>query len=214
MATYAGSDICLSIYDAWWGEYYTDASLRCMYPELGPQCGYAATCWYSDKKPEYTEMDRWALFEYLMATSKPAILVAKQSYSLRLENRSGLFGGIMTAQFKAFSVVGVITDGPMRDFEEIREQNIQYLATGLTPGHGSLQIRGVGGPIKVAGMIVQPGDIIHMDRCGAAKFPAKYLSQVLMFAKELRKREAKTKSFFQDPNFSLIKWKGTFKSKK
>ncbi len=207
VATYPESDICLKLYDAWWGEYYTDTSLRCMYPELGPVCGYAATAWYSDARPEYTQLDRWALPEHLNSTPKPVILVAKQTYSLGLEKLSGLFGGNMTAQFKAFRVVGVVTDGPMRDYVEIKEQNVQYLAAGLTSGHGPLQLRGVNIPIKVAGMAVKPGDIVHIDHCGACKFPADKLPKVLEYATELIKREAKGQEMFRDPSFSLEKWK-------
>jgi len=207
VATYAGSDICLSIYDSWWGEYYTDTSLRCMYPQLGSICGYAATAWYSDKKPEHTTLDRWALLEHLDATPKPVVLVAKQTYSPGLENMCGLFGGNMTTSYKAFGVVGVVTDGPFRDLEEIREMNVQYLATGLTSGHGAIQLRGVGMPVTVARMTVQSGDIVHMDQCGAAKFPAKYLSKVYELALELRKREQESQKKYLIPDFSLEKLK-------
>jgi len=203
VATYAGSDICLSLYDSWWGEYYTDASLHCMYPALGPVCGYAATAWYSDHKPEYVTMDRWALLEHLEATPNPVVLVVKQTYSPGLENMSGLLGGNMTTSYKAFGVVGVITDGPMRDLEEIRAMNVQYLATGLTSGHGALQLRGAGTPVTVARMTVQPGDIIHMDQCGAMKFPAKYLSTVYEYATELRRREQESQKEFKVPGISL-----------
>jgi len=207
VATYAGSDICLSLYDSWWGEYYTDASLHCMYPQLGPVCGYAATAWYSDQKPEHVPMDRWALLEHLDATPKPIILVTKQTYSTGLENTSGLLGGNMTTSYKAFGVVGVVSDGPMRDLEEIRAMNVQYLVTGLTSGHGALQLRGVGMPVTVARMTVQPGDIIHMDQCGAMKFPAKYLSTVYEYATELRRREQESQKKFKVPDLSLEKLK-------
>jgi len=207
VATYPESDICLRLYDAWWGEYYTDTSLYCMYPELGPICGYAATAWYSDARPEYTQLDRWALPEHLNNTPKPVILVARQTYTRGLEKLSGLFGGNMTAQFKALGVVGVVTDGPMRDYMEIKAQSVQYLAAGLTSGHGPLQLRGVNIPVKVAGMTVQPGDIIHMDQCGACKFPADKLTKVLEYAEELIKREAKHQAMFRDPGFTLEKWK-------
>ena len=74
VATYPDSDICLKLYDAWDGEYYTDTSIRCIYPELGPLCGYAATTWYSDTKPEHTKLDPWILYERLDTTPKPVIL--------------------------------------------------------------------------------------------------------------------------------------------
>lgn len=207
VATYPGSDICLELYDAWRGEYYTDTSVRCIYPELGPVCGYAATAWYSDEKPEFTKIDRWALPEHLDKTPRPIVLVAKQTYSPGLEGLSGLFGGNMTSQFRAFGVEGVATDGPIRDYVEISEMKVQYLATGLTSGHGPIQLRGVGMPVKVAGMTVSPGEIVHMDQCGACKFPADKLPKVLEYATELINREKKEQMRFSDPGFSLAKWK-------
>jgi 4-hydroxy-4-methyl-2-oxoglutarate aldolase len=207
VATYPDSDICLKLYDAWEGEYYTDTSVHCIYPELGPICGYAATAWYSDTKPEHTKLDPWILYEHLDATPKPVVLVAKQTYSSGLLSKSGLFGGMMTAEFKAFGVVGVVTDGPMRDYIEIKEQDVQYLATGFTSGHGDTQLRGANIPVALAGMTVKPGDIIHMDQCGACKFPADKLREVLKYATELLSREAKEKAFLQDPGFNLRKWK-------
>jgi 4-hydroxy-4-methyl-2-oxoglutarate aldolase len=207
VATQPKSDICLKLYDAWDGEYYTDQTLRCMYPNLGPICGYAATAWYSEASENYTELDQWSLPDHLEATKKPTILVARQTYPPGLTNRSGLFGGNMTAEFKAQGVVGVVTDGPMRDYEEIRQQEIQYLTTGLTSGHGNLMLRGVDIPVKVAGMTVSSGTIVHMDVCGAVKFPADKLARVLENATELLKREAEYQSIFRDPSFSLKKWK-------
>jgi regulator of RNase E activity RraA len=211
VATYPGSDICLKLYDAWRGEYYTDTSVRCLYPEYAPVCGYAATAWYSDETAEHTKMDRWALQEHLDKTPNPVILVAKQTYSKGLENLSGLFGGNMTTQFKAFGVEGVLTDGPIRDYVEIKEMKMQYLATGLTSGHGPIQLRGAGMPIKVAGMTVAPGDIVHMDQCGACKFPADKLPQVLSYATELISREKKEQAKFREPGFSLENWKSESK---
>jgi 4-hydroxy-4-methyl-2-oxoglutarate aldolase len=207
VATYPGSDICLKLYDAWRGEYYTDTSIRCIYPEYSPVCGYAATAWYSDERAEHTKLDPWALPDHLDKTPKPVILVAKQTYSEGLENLSGLFGGNMTTEFRAQGVDGVLTDGPIRDYVEIKEMKMQYLASGLTSGHGPTQLRGAGIPVKVAGMTVVPGDIIHMDQCGACKFPADKLPQVLSYATELISREKKFQATFHEPGFNLQKWK-------
>jgi len=210
VATYQDSEICLKLYDAWWGEYFTDATLRCMYPELGPVCGYAATVWYSDTIAGDTVLDHWVLDDHLSNTPKPIILVAKQTYSSpKLRNLCGLFGGMMTAEFKALGVVGVVTDGPMRDHVEIKEQNVQYLATGLTSGHGAFHVRAASIPLEVAGMTVKPGEIVHMDQCGACKFPADKLPKVLEYANELIAREKKQKEFFQNPSFDMNRWKAS-----
>ena len=74
---------------------------------------------------------------------------------------------------------------------------VQYLATGLTSGHGPIQLRGTGMPVKVAGMTVAPGDIVHMDQVGACKFPATKLPEVLKYATELIGREKKDQAKFR-----------------
>jgi len=204
VATYQDS---MQLYDAWYGEWYTDTSVRCMYPEYGTTVGYAATVIYGLKGSRVDGIDRWALPNHLDTTIKPIILVAKQDFPLELKNRVGLFGGVMTTRFKAQGVVGVISDGPMRDLEEIREiGGVQYLVTGLTPGHGDFITRDVGLPVNVAGMTVMPGDMIHMDVHGACKFPARHMHEILERCEKLLEREEETKSKFGS-DWSLKKWK-------
>ena len=96
----------------------------------------------------------------------------------------------MTTMFKACGAVGVVTNGPSRDVDEIRPMNFQYLMSGVTPGHGNMAIRAVNVPVSVAGMDVAPGEIIHMDENGACKFPVDRLADVYKNVKELVKDEA------------------------
>jgi len=183
-----------------------------MYPELGPRIGYATTAVFSEKSNQYAGVHRWALPEHIDGTKKPVILVAKQAFTPSLANRVGLFGGNVTTQYKALGVVGVVTDGPMRDINEIREMAFQYLATGVTPSHGETMQTAIGVPVTVCGMTVMPGDVIHMDKHGAVKFPASKMAQVLENAQELLKREAEGRKIFEDTAFSLAKWKNSIKA--
>jgi len=207
VATYPGNPLCLEIYDPWYGNWYTDTTIRCMFPELGVKVGYAVTCIYSNRSEKYLEADRWALPEALEKSEKPVVLVCHQSYPPELENRCGLFGGNMTTQYKAFGVTTVITDGPMRDLDEIRETGVQYYSTGVAPGHGPLMLRAVNVPVTVGGMTVTPGDLIHMDEHGAIKFPPERMAEVLENARKLVEEEAKGREIFLQPDFSLQKWK-------
>jgi 4-hydroxy-4-methyl-2-oxoglutarate aldolase len=207
VAAYPESDLCLKLYDAWSGQWYTDSTMRCMYPELGPRLGYVATAIFSEKSDQYRGVHRWALPEHLDGTKKPVILVAKQAFQPFLANRVGLFGGNLTAQYKALGCVGVVTDGPIRDIDEIRAMAFQYLATGVTPSHGAMVQTAVGVPVTVCGMTVVPGEVVHMDAHGAVKFPASRMTQVLENAQRLLKREAERRKVFEDRTFSLAKWK-------
>lgn len=206
VATY---DDSLGIYDAWFDEWYTDTTLKCMYPEYGSRVGYVATVTYSLENPySGRQTSKWDLPEHLDKTNKPIILCAKQDFPSELTSRVGLFGGMMANRFRALGVTGIISDGPMRDYHEIRDEtNIQMLVAGLTPAHGNFTVRSVATPVKVCGMNVRPGDMVHMDLHGACKFPEEYAGEILRRAKSILEEESAKKSFFQGEGFSLKKWK-------
>jgi regulator of RNase E activity RraA len=63
-------------------------------------------------------------------------------------------------------------------------------------------------------MTVMPGDIVHMDQCGACKFPSEKLREVLKFATELISREKSYQSKFKEPGFSLKRWKAVAATEK
>lgn len=211
VATYPRSDLCLKLYDPWYGGWYTDTTIHCMYPELGPRMGYVATVVFSEKSDRYVGVDRWALPEHIDGTKKPVVLVAQQVFPPALKDRVGLFGGNMSTQYKALGVVAVVTDGPMRDLDEIREIGVQYYATGVTPGHGDMMVRDVGVPVTVGGMTVMTGDMVHMDKHGVVKFPASKMAQILENAQKLLEHEAAGRKIFQEPGFSLARWKACVK---
>lgn len=207
VATYPRSEDCMKLYDAWYGEWYTDQSIKCMYPGLGSRVGYACTVVFCERSEKYTAMDRWALPEHIERSKKPVVLVAEQQFPPELRNRVGLFGEIMTTQYKALGVTGVITNGPMRDIDAIKPLSVQYYATGLTPGHGDFIVREVDVQVKLGGLSVKPGDMIHMDLHGAVKFPASKLGEVYERAIKLLEHEASIMEFYRDPGFNLEKWK-------
>lgn len=114
---------------------------------------------------------------------------------------------MMTTQYKVQGVVGVVSNGPMRDVDAVGRLGIQYYVTGVTPAHGDMMVKEVGIPVTVGGMTVMLGDIVHMDLHGVVKFPANKMDEILKRAKKLLEEEEKTPKFFKDPKFSLEKWK-------
>jgi 4-hydroxy-4-methyl-2-oxoglutarate aldolase len=207
VASYPKSDNCMKLYDAWYGQWYTDTTIKCVYPEMGPKVGYVATVVFCEESSKYTGVDRWALPDHFNDTKKPVVLVAEQQFPLELANRVGLFGEMMTTQYKALGVVGVVTNGPMRDIDAIKPLGVQYYCTGVTPAHGDMMIKSVGQPVSVGGMVVMPGEMVHMDLHGVVKFPAEEMGEILKRAKKLLEMEAGRADFFNDPSFSLERWK-------
>ena len=182
-------ETCLGLYHPWEGRWYTDQTLKCMFPELGRCAGHVVTCVYGMPDPQFARLGFGDILRVVEKTPKPVILAVKQNVPEHIKKINGLAGGNMLTALKSLGVVGVLSDGPSRDVDEIRPMNIQYMLTGVTPGHGYLQIQAVNVPVDICGMDVAPGDIVHMDENGATKFPVAYLDEVLVRVRILQKIE-------------------------
>ncbi len=190
VATYPKDPLCLGLYDPWKEGWYTDQSVRCVFPEMGRRVGYASTLVVSVPDPKkHPSLSNAEAIEALYEARKPTIVVCQQVYPPEILNRAGLFGGQSTAMFKACGVIGVVTNGPSRDVDEMRPLGIQYIMSGVTPGHGDFATRAINVPVSVAGMHVVPGDIVHMDEHGAVKFPANRLEDVCNNVDAFSKKE-------------------------
>jgi 4-hydroxy-4-methyl-2-oxoglutarate aldolase len=190
VATYPSNKFCLGLYNPWTENWYTDQTLRCMYPELGPTVGYAVTCVYGLPDPGFKRLTFMDVIDALDASPKPTILALQQKFPPEIAGKVGLSGTNMTSAMKAVGCVGVVSNGPSRDIDEIRPMKFQYLLSGVTAGHGDMAVYAVNVPVSVAGMDVSPGEIVHMDADGAVKFPANKLEAVLTNVQALLNEEA------------------------
>ncbi len=60
----------------------------------------------------------------------------QQNFPPELANKVGLAGGNMVSAMKALGCLGLISNGPSRDIDEVRPMGFQYMLSGITPGHG------------------------------------------------------------------------------
>jgi len=185
VATYPSNPLCLGLYNPWSENWYTDSSIRCMYPELGPRAGYAVTCVYSVPDPNFQRLTFMDVIDALDASPKPAVLVFEQKFPPELAAKAGLAGEVMTTAMQAVGCIGAISNGPSRDIDAMRPMQFQYLLGGVTAGHGDMAVQAVNVPVSVGGMDISPGEIIHMDADGAVKFPADRLADVLTNVRKL-----------------------------
>jgi 4-hydroxy-4-methyl-2-oxoglutarate aldolase len=189
VGTYPANPLCLGLYNPWTENWYTDQTLRCMYPELGRLVGYAVTCVYGLPDPSFKRLSFMDIIDALDASPKPTILVLQQKFPPEITGKVGLSGGNMTSAMKAVGCLGMISNGPSRDIDEIRPMQFQNLISGVTAGHGDMAVYAVNVPVSVAGMDVSPGEIIHMDENGAVKFPANKMEAVLTNVQALQIEE-------------------------
>lgn len=200
VATYPDKDYCMGLYHPWRGKWYTDETAKIMYPELGRTVGYAVTCTYGMPDANFETLKFADVLRAVDAMDKPVVLILKQDFPDEIKCRNGLLGGNMMTALRAVGVVGVISDGPSRDVDEIRPLGMQYMLTGVTAGHGKWAVQSVNTGVEVFGMQVTPGEIIHMDENGAVKFPAQHIDEVIDKCTYLAEFEDKKQKRMRETN--------------
>src|SRR5262249_31121298 len=189
VATYRGRPLCLEIYNPLTENWYTNNTLQCWYPEMGPIAGYAVTCTYGVPDPTFKKLSLMDVLEAMDRLGKPSIFCFHQKIPAEIADKIGLSGGNMTSSMRACGAIGAVSNGPSRDIHEIRPMKFQYMTRGICAGHGPQAVHAVQVPVSIAGMDIAPGEIIHMDENGAVKFPADRLEEVVRYAKHLLAEE-------------------------
>jgi len=85
VATYPDNEeICLGLYEPWEIDWYTDETLRCLYPEKERVAGYAVTCVFGMPTPGFK---RLTFLDVLRVVEKLVIFRESffKSYKARLE---------------------------------------------------------------------------------------------------------------------------------
>ena len=198
VATYPDDPLCLGLYNPWSQDWYADQTLECMYPEMGPQAGFAVTCVYGLPDPNFDELSFMDVVDALEDSPEPTILALEQDFPPEIAGKVGLTGGNMTTAMQSMGCIGCVMNGPGRDVDEIRPMGFQYMMTGTSAGHGDMAVHAVNVPVSICGMDVAPGEILHMDENGVVKFPADRLDEVLENLKALEEREEALQARVQD----------------
>lgn len=110
--------------------------------------------------------------------------------------RGALLGGFVAFSLQRAGCVAIVTDGPVRDADEIRGLGLAVVAGGVTPVNGSRRWRwtDVNVPVTLPGqegrpVAVAPGDYILADGDGVVVVPAAVAATVIEDAEELARIE-------------------------
>lgn len=157
-----------------------DWTIHCMTPELPSMVGEAITikidCSTPDGEHRY-EMENTAeggnalyyeMVERMTQSSLPKIVVIQ---SLGDKSRSAVLGDGMAKLFRSAGAVGCITDGGVRDLNDIRRAGLITFGGGAVANHYAHRWSDLGGEVSVGGLSIKTGDIIHGDRDGMIVVP-------------------------------------------
>jgi regulator of RNase E activity RraA len=184
---------------------YTDASIRCMLPSLGSFVGYACTGKIICELPpvEGEQSVSWRdVWEYVSTSRNPSVAVVQD-----LDQPSGrgcAWGDVSATIFKSLGCTAVVTNGCVRDIREVEAIGFGLFASGPIVGHANARYVEIGTPVKIGGLVVQPGDLIHADEHGAMVIPAEIdLEELLRVIDHAVAAERQVIEFCRGPRFDL-----------
>lgn len=141
-------------------------------PEMGPMIGYAVTVTIEPSNPGHQKANpgAWQAYrEYMAAIPGPKIVVLQD---LDKPQTIGSFWGEVNSNVhRALGCVGTITDGAIRDLDEMKNAGFKALARRLCVGHAYSIPVSWGEEVEVFGIKVAPGNLIHADKHGFMVLP-------------------------------------------
>lgn len=102
-----------------------------------------------------------------------------------------LAGGNVCAVAQRRGVAAFVVDGVIRDLGEVRDAGFPVFSRGVIPIPGTKQkVGALGGPARVGGVLVHPGDIVVADEEGIVVTPAARQEEILAAAQAKLAKEA------------------------
>jgi len=156
------------------GHGFTTSPLVCPDPAREPMVGFARTATIRAAQPSGRSREddtaaRLAYYAHIAAEPQPTITVIEDIDPC--PGYGAWWGEVHTSVHRGLGSVGVVTNGSIRDLDEIAE-GFGLLAGSVGPSHAHVHVVDIAVPVNVAGMRVLSGDIVHADRHGAVVVPA------------------------------------------
>ena len=174
---------------------YMDGRIRACFPEMAPIVGYASTATMRCAAPRgqvYSSLD--AQVAAFAGLPGPPIVVFQD---LDDPPVAATFGEIMCSTYQGFGAAGLITSGLACDLDQVRRLGFPVFASGAIASHGHSHIVSIHVAVRVGGLTVEPGALLHADCNGVTDIPADIARDVADVAAEYVAAEAVVLDFLK-----------------
>jgi 4-hydroxy-4-methyl-2-oxoglutarate aldolase len=184
---------------------FMDARIRSNFPELPPIAGYAATASFRSDAPPiggdaYTSIE--AQLEQFAKLPGPAIVAIQDLDDPAV---SAVFGEVMCSTYKAFGAAGLVTSGAGRDLEQVRALGFPVFTSGAICSHGYCHLLHLGMPVRIGGLTLQTGELLHADANGVARIPLEIADELADVSAEFVAAEEPMLSYAKSPGVKSVK---------
>lgn len=187
------------------------SSIRALFPEMGPMVGYAVTALIrAERGPiEGHRASTFGWWDFIQSIPAPRVIVVHDLDDPR--GQGAQWGEVQANIHRALGCVGVVTDGSVRDLDEVRALNFQFCAAHVSVSHANVHMVDFGIPVKVGGVLVKPGDLIHGDQHGVVTIPHDIATGIPDAIAKVEAMEKRIISVCQAPDFTADKLKAVYK---
>jgi regulator of RNase E activity RraA len=183
--------------------------IKCVFPETRPMIGYAATAIITADSSEGRRIPPPEWWEVIRKIPEPRVVVI---HDLDRQVVGSFWGEVNANIHKALGCEGVVTDGSVRDLDEVKEIGFHFFSSCITVSHAYVHLVEVGVPVKVGGVWVRPGDLIMGDKHGVIKIPLEVAKDVPKAAQMVEDWERKVINFCKSREFTVEGLKEKFMS--
>lgn len=183
--------------------------IKCIFPELGSMIGYAVTAVISADSPEGRRIPPPDWWEVVRKIPEPRVVVI---HDLDRPVIGSFWGEVNANIHKALRCVGTVTDGSVRDLDEVRQVGFHFFSSCVTVSHAYVHLVEVGIPVKVGGLVVKPGDLIVGDQHGVISIPLDIARDVPRAAQVVEDWERRVINFCKSNEFTVDGLKDRFMS--
>ena len=140
-------------------------------PQMGPMVGYAVTVVIEPSNGSHKENANAGsdYRKYVASVPGPKIVVVQDRDKPRVIG--SLWGEVNSNTHRALGCVGTITDGAIRDVDEMTNAGFKAIARRLCVGHAHVVPVDWNCEVEVFGRKIQPGQLIHADKHGFLAVP-------------------------------------------
>ena len=150
--------------------------------------GYASTIEFVEGNDFDAQDPYGPAIDYLDTLNSGDVAVVATGHS----TKSAFWGELFSTAAKGRGALGVVTDGPLRDTQEIISVGFNAFGVGTLPFDykGRMKVSNVHSRVNCGGVEINQGDFIVADNDGVAVIPASNIDEVINLANERVRRES------------------------
>jgi regulator of RNase E activity RraA len=167
----------------------------------GVMAGRAVTARMVAREPGEDGIPVSRLHEAISEMDGPVVVVIEDLD--RPPGAGAFLGEVNGSLLAALGIAGLLTNGRVRDAGDLRRLPYPVYAAGLCVARSYMRLTEVGIPVTVAGLTVEPGDILHGDEHGVLSIPAEALPGIIAKAELIRADEKKVVGWSKSDDFSV-----------